>query len=63
MLFLLTHLQNGEEPASSGFSLKSVSNMIFGPETAETRQEKMIQLESQQKDAEEAVKIAENEVK
>lgn len=57
------YFQTGEEVQQSGFSLKSVSSLIFGQETLESRQEKMMQLEDQMKDAEEVVKIAENDVK
>ena len=61
LLFLFW--QSGEEPPAQGFSLKSVSSMIFGQESLETKQEKMTTVEQQVKDAEELVKIAENDVK
>jgi len=54
--------ESGEEPAAQGFTLKSVSSMIFGQESLETKQEKMTTVDQQVKDAEELVKIAENDV-
>lgn len=56
-------LQSGEEPPAQGFTLKSMSSMIFGQESLETKQEKMTTINQQVKDAEELVKIAENDVK
>ena len=56
-------LQSGEEPPAQGFTLKSMSAMIFGQESLETKQEKMTTINQQVKDAEELVKIAENDVK
>ena len=55
--------QSGEEPPSQGFTLKSVSSMIFGQDSLETKHEKLRTAEEQVKDAEELVKIAENDVK
>ena len=43
--------------------MKAISNMIFGQDTPEAKQEKVTLLESQIKDAEEAVKNADHEVK
>ena len=55
--------QNGEELPNQGFTLKSVSTMLFGQDSLETKQEKLLACEQQVKDAEELVKIAENDVK
>lgn len=54
--------ESGEEPPAQAFSLKSVSTMLFGQDSLETKQEKLLTAEQQVKDAEETVKIAENDV-
>lgn len=58
----VTAAESGEEIPNQGFTLKSVSTMIFGQDSLETKQEKLITSEQQVKDAEEMVKIAENDV-
>ena len=57
------YIKSGEEPPAQAFSLKSVSTMLFGQDSLETKQEKLLTAEQQVKDAEETVKIAENDVK
>jgi len=57
----ITVVESGEAPAPTGLTLKSFSTMIFGQETVEAKQEKLIQLEDQVKDCEEAVKMAEHD--
>lgn len=54
--------ESGEEVPATGFTLKSVSTMLFGQESLEVRQEKLATAEEQVKNAEETCKIAENEV-
>ncbi|XP_057294268.1 sorting nexin-4-like isoform X2 [Hydractinia symbiolongicarpus] len=58
----ITALENGEEVPQSGFTLKSVSNMLFGQDSLEAKQEKMLTLEEQVRDAEQTMKMAENDV-
>ncbi|XP_065666206.1 sorting nexin-4 isoform X4 [Hydra vulgaris] len=52
--------QNGTE-APSGFTFKSVSNMLFGQDSMEVRQEKLLLLEEQVKEAEENLRMVTEE--
>uniref|UniRef100_T2MIA2 Sorting nexin-4 n=1 Tax=Hydra vulgaris TaxID=6087 RepID=T2MIA2_HYDVU len=53
--------QNGTEAPTSGFTFKSVSNMLFGQDSMEVRQEKLLLLEEQVKEAEENLKMVSEE--